>query len=104
MFNRSKLATLALLLSAGLGGCRGPTELFSFIDRHCFVADWTNDHSCLSCRYCRNADSRPTVSKVHEPIPLPLEKPKTDANTAEANTAETEVTASDQPTGEPGRL
>jgi hypothetical protein len=99
MFNRSKLATLALLLSAGLSGCRGPTELFSFIDRHCFVADWTNDHSCLSCRYCRNADSRPTVSKVREPIPLPLDRAK-----AEANTAETEVTASDQEPSEPGRL
>jgi hypothetical protein len=26
--------------------------MFSWIDRNCFVADWTNHYSCVSC--CRN--------------------------------------------------
>jgi hypothetical protein len=63
---------LAVLL-AGLCGCRGPTELFSWVDRNCFIADWTNDHSCLSCRYTANAGSGPTVSNIRPPIPWPAE-------------------------------
>jgi hypothetical protein len=60
-----KLATLMLvmLLSLGVGGCFHhcpPKDLFSFIDRNCFVADWMNDHSCTSCRYCAN-NRPPTV-------------------------------------------
>jgi len=71
MFERFTSLTLAVLLFAALSGCRGPTELFSWVDRNCFIADWTNDHSCLSCRYTANAGSVPTVSKVHPPIPWP---------------------------------
>jgi hypothetical protein len=66
-----KLSTLLVALLAGVAGCRGPTELFSCIDRHCFCADWMNDHSCVSCDYAYNARSRPTVSKIREPIPAP---------------------------------
>jgi hypothetical protein len=73
MFDQSKSLTLAVLLLVSLCGCRGPTELFSWVDRHCFIADWTNDHSCLSCRYTVNAGSRPTVSKVRPPIPWPTD-------------------------------
>ena len=43
-----KLLILVLLVFAGCA----PKELFSCVDRHCFVADWTNHHSCLSC--CQN--------------------------------------------------
>jgi hypothetical protein len=80
MFKRFKSLTLAMLLVAGLCGCRGPTELFSWVDRNCFIADWTNDHSCLSCRYTANAGSRPTISKIHEPIPAPNEEPNSADN------------------------
>ena len=69
-----------MLLVAGFCGCRGPTELFSWVDRNCFIADWTNDHSCLSCRYCANAGSGPTISKIHEPIPAPNEEPNSADN------------------------
>ncbi|MCC7476334.1 MAG: hypothetical protein IT425_13145 [Pirellulales bacterium] len=59
-----RFAPLALLLLA-VGGCCAPTELFSSIDRHCFVADWMNDHSCLSCRSCANHACGPTLP-IHE--------------------------------------
>jgi hypothetical protein len=65
-----KLPMLAMLVFAGLAGCRGPTELFSFIDRHCFVADWMNDHSCVSCRYAANCASQPTLPDVPRPLDL----------------------------------
>lgn len=68
---------LSLLLLAGLAGCRGPTELFSFIDRNCFVADWTNDHSCVSCRYAANCSTGPTLP-LH---PRTLELPSGDTTT-----------------------
>jgi hypothetical protein len=100
MINRSKLVTLALLLVASVCGCRGPTELFSFIDRNCFIADWTNDHSCLSCRYTANAGSVPTISKVRDPIPAPLES--IDEDPALPDTGG--VTASDLPADDQGRL
>jgi hypothetical protein len=75
MSKRFQSATLAMLLLASLAGCRGPTWLFSGIDRNCFVADWMNDHaSCVSCIYCANHCSRPTVSKIRPPIPAPEEK------------------------------
>jgi heterodisulfide reductase subunit A-like polyferredoxin len=60
-----RLTRLVLLLLLSLGGCScwhdcPPKHLFSFIDRNCFVADWMNDHSCTSCRYCAN-NCPPTV-------------------------------------------
>jgi hypothetical protein len=73
MANSFKSLTLLVAVLAGIAGCRGPTELFSCIDRHCFCADWMNDHSCVSCDYACNARSRPTVSKIREQIPAPAE-------------------------------
>jgi hypothetical protein len=46
MLAKSHFAALALCLA--FTGC-APKEMFSWIDRNCFVADWTNHHSCLSC-------------------------------------------------------
>jgi hypothetical protein len=52
MFAKLKLVTLALLLSLATSCC-APKELFSCIDRHCFVADWMNEHSCVNrACYC----------------------------------------------------
>jgi hypothetical protein len=65
--------TLAVLLLVALPGCRCPTELFSCLDRYCFIADCANERSCVSCRYACNCNSRPTVSKIREPIPAPAE-------------------------------
>ena len=48
MNRKLKVATLMLLLPFNFAGC-APKESFSWIDRNCFVADWTNHHSCLSC-------------------------------------------------------
>jgi hypothetical protein len=70
MAGRIKLASLSLLLLVGLGGCRGPTGLFSCLDRHCFVADWMNDHSCVSCRYCANSGSQATLPLDEQPLDL----------------------------------
>jgi hypothetical protein len=62
-----------MLLLFGLAGCRGPTELFSWVDRHCFVADRFNDHSCVSCRYAANCGSRPTMPLYERTLDLPTE-------------------------------
>ena len=79
MTGRLKFVVLVLLVASGLAGCssgngRPPQHLFSWIDRNCFVADWMNDHSCTSCRYCAN-NGPPTVitSRVYtadtDPVP-----------------------------------
>ncbi len=68
MIARLKAAALILSFSFALTGC-APSELFSCIDRHCFNADWTNHHSCVSCcghRRCQHA--RPMVE--HEMLVL----------------------------------
>jgi hypothetical protein len=79
------LVALLVLLLSGMTGCRrqylrrcyedgGPKDLFSWIDRHCFVADWMNDHSCLSCRHCSN-NTPPELSSTRvytadtDPVP-----------------------------------
>lgn len=75
-----KYPLLAVLVLASLAGCRGPTELFSFIDRHCFVADWMNDHSCVSCRHAANRCSQPTLPVRERPLELstaPADAPET---------------------------
>jgi len=58
----SYVRTIAIgLLLAGvpaLAGC-APSQTFSWIDRHCFVADWTNHYSCLSCCTHGNCGPRP---------------------------------------------
>jgi hypothetical protein len=48
MLVRLKFLVLAGLLSVTLTGCAG-IDLFSCCDRYCYLADWTNHHSCLSC-------------------------------------------------------
>ena len=68
-----KFVSLAMLLLVSLAGCRGPTELFSYIDRHCFVADWTNDHSCLSCGRYANCSSGPTLPLHERTLDLPAD-------------------------------
>ena len=63
MIGRLIFLLLLTLASLHLVGCCHhcpPKELFSFIDRNCFVADWMNDHSCTSCRYSAN-NRPPTV-------------------------------------------
>jgi hypothetical protein len=51
MCARLRAIALGVLLASCFAGC-APKELFSAIDRNCFVADWTNHYSCVSC--CRN--------------------------------------------------
>jgi hypothetical protein len=50
-----KLLFLAATLWAGISGC-SHNELFSGLDR-CYLADWTNHHSYLSC--CCDGGSSP---------------------------------------------
>jgi hypothetical protein len=57
---------LLLVLLASVAGC-APSELFSSIDRHCFLADWTNHHSCVSCCCCKNGSCR-----RGSPVVLPM--------------------------------
>ena len=58
MIEKLKWLAAVIVLSSGVCGCNHrycqPKDLFSWIDQHCFVADWMNDHSCTSCRYCAN--------------------------------------------------
>jgi hypothetical protein len=82
MMGRLKFLALVMLLSVGGSGCCHhcpPKHLFSCIDRHCFVADWMNDQSCTSCRYCAN--NRPATvitSRVYtadtDPVPSAASK------------------------------
>jgi hypothetical protein len=46
------LALILLLVPLGLSGCVH-NEMFSFLD-YCYLADWTNQQSPLSC--CPNGD------------------------------------------------
>jgi len=82
MNGRLETLVLLALLSLSLCGCCHdcpPKHLFSCIDRNCFVADWMNDHSCTSCRYCAN-NCPPTVitSRVYtadtDPVPASASK------------------------------
>jgi hypothetical protein len=67
----ARLKFVCLVLSFvmyGFVGC-APRESFSWIDRHCFVADWTNHHSCVSC--CRNGGCQQSYPMVeHEMLVL----------------------------------
>ncbi|MCI0333797.1 MAG: hypothetical protein L0228_11315 [Planctomycetes bacterium] len=67
MTARLKAATLILSFSLGLTGC-APSQLFSCIDRHCFIADWTNHHSCVSCCHGNCQHAQPMVE--HEMLVL----------------------------------
>lgn len=65
MSGKLKYLVLVMLLSVGVFGCCHdcpPKHLFSCIDRNCFVADWMNDHSCLSCSHCANNQPHCVVS------------------------------------------
>lgn len=49
MLAKLKFAMLASVVSLALSGCRcAPKELFSWIDRHGFVADWTSHYNCVN--------------------------------------------------------
>ncbi len=67
MLVKLKLLSLALPLAVSLSGCCAPKELFSWIDRNCFVADWTNHHSCISCCNCKNHSCQ---HPGHPPMPM----------------------------------
>jgi hypothetical protein len=65
MFASLRAAAIAALFAASFAGC-APKETFSWIDRHCFVADWTNHHSCVSC--CRNGGCQQAYPNVQYPM------------------------------------
>lgn len=72
MSGKLKILVLVMLLSISLSGCCHycrPKDLFSFIDRHCFVADWMNDHSCTSCQ-CRGNNCPPPIRVSHPDLSL----------------------------------
>jgi hypothetical protein len=48
MPHKLTFAAMFAFFAISFAGC-APRESFSWIDRNCFVADWTNHHSCLSC-------------------------------------------------------
>jgi hypothetical protein len=60
MSAKLQIAAIAMSLSFGFVGC-APRESFSWIDRHCFVADWTNHHSCVSCCHGNCKQAHPMV-------------------------------------------
>jgi hypothetical protein len=55
---RLAFCCIILLLLPLMAGCCAPSELFSCIDRNCYVADWTNHHSCVSCCCCKHGSCR----------------------------------------------
>jgi hypothetical protein len=61
MAGTMKTISFAVLLTTCVVGC-APRDSFSWIDRHCFVADWTNHYSCLSC--CRNGSCQQAMPNV----------------------------------------
>src|SRR3954468_7135437 len=79
---RRLLLIVSLLLLSGSSGCWHcncpPKDLFSCIDRNCFVADWMNEHSCLSCRHCANNDPAPIGCRPYtadtDPVPASASK------------------------------
>ena len=95
MIARLKSAMLALLLLVSLAGCRGPTELFSYIDRHCFVADWCNDHSCLSCSHRANCSSGPTMPLHERTLDLPTDTEHHDTGYQDAEHADVQQPAAE---------
>jgi len=58
MPHKLKSAALFAFFALAAAGC-APRESFSWIDRNCFVADWTNHHSCLSCCCSGNCQQSP---------------------------------------------
>jgi hypothetical protein len=86
MLAKWKAVVLIVLLKACLCGCapKGlckcePKEMFSCIDRHCFVADWTNHYSCISC--CRNGACGQAYPAVEYPMLVLGEQSGVDAAT-----------------------
>ncbi len=58
MPHKLKLVALFAFFTLPFAGC-APRESFSWIDRNCFVADWTNHHSCVSCCCSGNCQQSP---------------------------------------------
>jgi hypothetical protein len=56
MFVWLRLLALAMLLPLA-ASCCAPKELFSGLDRHCFLPDWMNEHSCVN-RACYTGHQR----------------------------------------------
>jgi hypothetical protein len=90
MMAKSNFAALALALCFAFSGC-APKEMFSWIDRNCFVADWTNHHSCLSC--CHNGGCGQVYSNVEYPMLELGDKPPTEESlqSADEEAAETSL-------------
>jgi hypothetical protein len=54
MTAKLRLLTMMALVSLCPAGC-APKNIFRCCDRYCFLADWTNAHSCIN-RDCTNAN------------------------------------------------
>jgi hypothetical protein len=76
MFLKFKLLALAVLLPFATSCC-APKELFSTLDRHCFLPDWMNQHSCVN-RACYTGHQR----SHHRPADCPTYGPLFDEPTA----------------------
>jgi hypothetical protein len=48
MIVKLRLIALLALGSLSLAGCAAK-EIFDCCDRYCYLADWPNHHSCISC-------------------------------------------------------
>jgi hypothetical protein len=81
MFARLQAIAIAISLCSCVAGCTPvgcrPKELFSWIDRNCFVADWTNHHSCVSC--CRNGNCGQAYPNVQYPMLVLGDQPAIEA-------------------------
>jgi hypothetical protein len=74
--SKLKVAALVVSFSLTFAGC-APRESFSWIDRNCFVADWTNHHSCLSC--CCDGNCRQAHPMVEHEMLVLGNQPTTEA-------------------------
>lgn len=95
-----KALALGVLIAFGFAGC-APKESFSWIDRHCFVADWTNHYSCLSC--CRNGPCGQAYPSVEYPMLVLGDEPAAESAAAppvEHEDAGSELPRPVVPTGE----
>jgi hypothetical protein len=82
MTTRLRHFSLALLLLMA-PGC-APKELFSGIDRHCFVADWCNEHSCVNRACYKHARHQSVCHQTgcetcHQPMVMQVVQPGDDA-------------------------
>jgi hypothetical protein len=87
MLAKPSFGALSLSLCLAFAGCCAPKEMFSWIDRNCFVADWTNHHSCLSC--CGKGCGQ-VYPKVEYPMLVLGNQPPIEAGEEEAQSVEVE--------------